>query len=68
MADITEFLERVDRYIETTGLAQSTVSRKLFGGGARLGELRAGSSPTLKTLSQAKERLAELETAQCTNG
>ena len=62
MADIHHIIERVEAHIAKTGSARSTVSRKVFGNGNRLDELKAGGNVTIKTLDRAEAAIASLET------
>lgn len=61
MADTQKLLARVDALASRTGASRSTLSRKLFGNGNRIEEIRAGGSLTLATYERAIRRLAELE-------
>lgn len=61
MADIQNLLERVEAHIERTGAARSTISRKLFGNGNRLDEIKAGGSMTLRKLVEVDAMLSSLE-------
>lgn len=61
MPDIQTLLTRIENHIERTKAARSTVSRKLFGNGNRLDEIRNGGTLTLRKMEQADEALAEME-------
>jgi hypothetical protein len=55
-------IQRAHAYCDKSGLAFSTVSRKLLGGGADLGRLERGERGIrFDTLQAAMERLDELE-------
>lgn len=61
MEEIQNLLTRIDAYILATNAAPSTVSRKLFGNGNRLSEIRSGGTVTIRKLEDAKAALAEME-------
>jgi hypothetical protein len=63
MTDINDLLARIDKHIEKSGAARSTVSRKLFGNGNRLDEIQNGGSLTMHKFVQAKAALLEMEQA-----
>lgn len=63
MADIQNLLDRVEAHIAKTGAARSTVSRKLFGNGNRLDEIKSGGTLTLRKMVEADAVLSELESA-----
>lgn len=60
MTDTQQLLARFDA-LAATGASPSTLSRKLFGNGKRIDEIRAGGSLTLTTYSRALETMDELE-------
>lgn len=61
MADIQNLLERVEAHIAKTGAARSTVSRKLFGNGNRLDEIKSGGTLTIRKMMEADAALAAME-------
>jgi hypothetical protein len=61
MTDINELLARIDRHIEQTDAARSTVSRKLFGSGIRLDEIAKGGDVSYRVITAASEKLNQLE-------
>ncbi len=61
MTDVAQFIARAHSYCEREAVSPSTLSRKLLGNGLRLGELVAGKSLRVDTLTRASEKLAELE-------
>lgn len=63
MAEIHTLIERFDALVARKGISASTLSRKVFGGGKRIDEIRAGSSVTLSTFARAHDALAEMERA-----
>lgn len=63
MSETQELIARVKALAEKTGQSTSTLSGKLFGNGMRLAEIEKGGSLTLKTYSNALEKLQELESA-----
>lgn len=62
MDDIQKLIARVDALAQRTGASASTLSRKLFGNGKRLDEIRSGGSLTMTTYHRAVSTLRELET------
>lgn len=67
MADIQNLLDRVEAHIVKTGAARSTVSRKLFGNGNRLDEIKSGGTLTLRKMIAADAVLSEMEGAPSQN-
>lgn len=63
MADIQTLLARVEAHIARTGAARSTISRKLFGNGNRLDEIKRGGTLTLRKMQEAEATLADMEKA-----
>jgi sulfate adenylyltransferase subunit 2 len=63
MDDTQKLIARIDALATKTGASQSTLSRKLFGNGKRLDEIKAGGSLTLATYQRALATLSELERA-----
>ena len=62
MTQVRALISRVDRFVKRSGLAPSTVSRKVFLDGKRLDELKAGKSRMFsETVAEASKRLDELE-------
>lgn len=61
MADIQTLVTRIDALAERTGASPSTLSRKLFGNGNRIDEIKRGGSITLATYARAVEVLEQLE-------
>jgi len=61
MSEIETLITRARAAADATGLSISTVSRKLFNDGKAIGRLQNGGQCTLKTLNNARERLAEIE-------
>lgn len=61
MDDTQKLIERIDALAIATGASQSTISRKLFGNGKRLDEIKAGGSLTLTTYQRALKTLEGLE-------
>ncbi|MFT4056731.1 MAG: hypothetical protein QM681_19660 [Novosphingobium sp.] len=64
MDDTQKLIARVDALAHRTGASTSTLSRKLFGNGKRLDEIRAGGSMTMRTYHSALATLAKLERPQ----
>lgn len=63
MDDTQKLIARVDALARRTGTSTSTLSRKLFGNGKRLDEIKAGGSLTMTTYQRAISTLRDLETA-----
>ncbi|WP_395393110.1 hypothetical protein WBP07_18090 [Novosphingobium sp. BL-8A] len=63
MDDTQKLIARVDALAHRTGASTSTLSRKLFGNGKRLDEIRAGGSLTMTTYHRAVSTLRDLENA-----
>jgi hypothetical protein len=63
MDDIQHLAARIRALSDKMGIEPSTLSRKLFGGGARLSELEAGSSMTLATFARVEQLLSDMERA-----
>ncbi len=63
MSHVTDFGSRAKAYADRSGLAVSTVSRKLLGNGVRLDELEAGKSLRVDILERALGRLEDMERA-----
>lgn len=63
MDDTQKLIARVDALAQRTGASASTLSRKLFGNGKRLDEIKAGGSLTMTTYHRAVATLRELENA-----
>jgi hypothetical protein len=63
MSDIPALVSRAHAYAKRSGLALTTVSRKLLGNGKRLGEIEAGKSLRVDILQRAHERLDEMDRA-----
>ena len=61
MYDTQQLLARFDALVAKTGARPSTLSRKLFGNGKRIDEIKAGGSLTLTTYARAVAALDELE-------
>lgn len=61
MTDVDTLVARARAYAEKSGLALSTVSRRLLGNGVRLDELESGGSLRVDTLERARSLLDELE-------
>lgn len=61
MTDTQKLIARIDRLASRTGVSPTTLSRKLFGNGKRLDEIKAGGSLTLTTYQRALVTLGELE-------
>jgi len=59
--EIQKFVTQAEVFAEKSGQSPSTVSRKLLNDGAGLKRLKNGGQCTFKTLTQALEKLAELE-------
>lgn len=63
MSDIQTLLHRADAYMKRAKAAPSTVSRKLFGNGNRLAEIKAGGTLTIRKLEEALATMDELESS-----
>lgn len=63
MDDTQALIARIDALASRTDASQSTLSRKLFGNGKRLDEIKAGGSLTLATYQRARAMLDEMERA-----
>jgi hypothetical protein len=63
MTDTQNLVERVEALATRTKTSQSTLSRKLFGNGKRIDEIRDGGSLTLATYQRALAMLDEFERA-----
>ncbi len=61
MAQITDLIDRAERFAGRSGLSLSTVSRKLLNDGKGLNRLKNGGQCTLRTLDEALRRLSDLE-------
>lgn len=61
MTEIQQLVTRFDALAEKTGASASTLSRKLFGNGTRIDEIRAGGSVTMTTFARVVAALDELE-------
>lgn len=61
MDDTQKLIARIDALVRRSGASPSTVSRKLFGNGKRLDEIRAGGSLTMATYQRALSTLGKLE-------
>jgi len=59
MVNIDQFLELVDLYAEKAGLAQSTVSTRLFNDGKRLDMLRDGRDVGIRKVEEAVQFLSD---------
>lgn len=57
-------IQRVRAHCESTGAAESTVSRKILGGGKEFERLVAGRNIGFTTLEKAWARLDQLEAEQ----
>lgn len=68
MTETQQLIARIDALATRIGTSQSTLSRKLFGNGKRIDEIKAGGSLTLTTYQRALDRLAEIEATQPTKG
>ena len=66
MDDTQKLIARVDALARRSGASPSTLSRKLFGNGKRLGEIKAGGSLTMATYKRAVAKLSDLEARDCT--
>lgn len=68
MSDTQNLARRVEALAARTGASPSTLSRKLFGNGKRLDEIKAGGTLTLATYERAIALLSAMETAKkCPN-
>lgn len=56
-----QIVSRVMALAEKTARSPATISRKVFGNGTRLDELKAGGGMNLRSLPAVHERLAQLE-------
>lgn len=63
MDDTQKLIARVDALAHRTGASTSTLSRKLFGNGKRLDEIKSGGSLTMATYHRALATLRDLEAA-----
>jgi len=63
MDDTQKLVARIDALARKTGASRSTLSRKLFGNGKRLDEIKAGGSLTMATYNRAIITLGKLEQA-----
>lgn len=63
MSEIQNLVKRVEALATLTGASPSTLSRKLFGNGKRIDQIKAGGSLTLATLERAKVSLSAMEAA-----
>ena len=61
MDDTQKLVARIDALARKTGASRSTLSRKLFGNGKRLDEIKAGGSLTMATYNRAIIMLSKLE-------
>jgi len=61
MSDTQKLVTRVEALATRTGTSPSTLSRKLFGNGKRIDEIKAGGSLTLTTYQRALALLDEME-------
>jgi len=61
MSDTHLLVKRVEALATRTGTSPSTLSRKLFGNGKRIDEIKAGGSLTLTTYQRALALLDEME-------
>ena len=61
MTELSTLVARIEAFIERTGAARSTVSRKLLGNGRRLDEIKAGGSLTERKMTEAMNMLDNME-------
>lgn len=59
MVTIEQFLDLVDSYVSATGLAEATVSTRLFNDGKRIEMLRSGRDVGIRKVEEAVDWLAE---------
>jgi hypothetical protein len=59
MDDIAQLICVLDAYAAHTGLAETTISTRIFGRGTRIRELRSGGDMGSRTVRRALEKLAE---------
>jgi hypothetical protein len=59
MTDINQFLQLVDAYSQATGLAQSTISTRLFNDGKRLEMLRDGRDVGIRKVTEAVQLMSD---------
>ena len=58
-AMLNDLLTVIDAYAAATGLADATISTRVFGRGTRLGEIRAGGDIGARTSSRALAALSD---------
>jgi hypothetical protein len=61
MTQLKQLVTRAEAYAKKAGLAQSTVSRKVFLDSSRLADLKDGSRMFPETMDACARRLAKLE-------
>jgi hypothetical protein len=61
MTQLKQLVTRAEAYAKKAGLAQSTVSRKVFLDSGRLEDLKRGSRMFPDTMDACAKRLAKLE-------
>jgi len=61
MTQLKQLVTRTEAYAKLTGLARSTVSRKVFLDSGRLDDLKNGSRMFPDTMDACSRRLAKLE-------
>jgi hypothetical protein len=61
MTQLKQLVTRAEAYAKVTGLARSTVSRKVFLDSGRLDDLKNGSRMFPDTMDACAKRLAKLE-------
>lgn len=59
MTNIDQFLQLVDAYSAATGLAQSTISTRLFNDGKRLEMLRDGRDVGIRKVAEAVQLISD---------
>ena len=61
MDETQQLVARFDALAKRTGASASTLSRKLFGNGKRIDEIKAGGSLTMTTFARALDAISEME-------
>jgi hypothetical protein len=59
MQTIETFLKVVERFVQASGLAETTLSSRLFNAGHRISQIRAGSDIGVRRLSEALQWLSD---------
>lgn len=61
MSQTQALAERIYTLAQKLGCEPTTLSRKLLGSGARLAEIRAGSTMTIDTFDRVQREVTEME-------